>query len=271
MRSGAISAGAQPPGTAAHETGSPSAGDGPGPGALAGASPPAPKPTASIAAILRGRDFRLLWSGEFVSLLGDQFFLVALPWLILQLTGDALTIGGIVAVGAAPRAIFMLFGGVLSDRLLPRTVMLYSNLGRMAVVAVMALLTATGWIQLWMLYAFSLLLGLGYAFYLPAQSTMIPRLVPRGPPAGRQRHHPGDGSTVAFPGTGGGRPSDLLHRPRAGPGRRASPERSGWASSSLSPRRVSSSRPSRSFSSGLLRKAPARAGMPAGRRVPRAG
>jgi hypothetical protein len=113
-----------------------------------------------------------------VSLLGDQFFVVALPWLIIGLTGNALTIGGIIAVGAAPRTIFILVGGVITDRTSPRTVMLYSNIGRMALVAGLALLTMTGLVQLWMLYPFSLLLGLGYALYLPAQSTMIPRLVP---------------------------------------------------------------------------------------------
>jgi Major Facilitator Superfamily len=138
---------------------------------------PAPGVAARFAGILRGRDFRLLWSGEFVSLLGDQFFLVALPWLILQLTGSALTMGGIIAAGAAPRTVFILLGGVLTDRFSPRTVMLYSNLVRMVLVAALALLTVTGLVQLWMLYAFSLLLGLGYAFFLPAQSTIIPRLV----------------------------------------------------------------------------------------------
>jgi MFS family permease len=142
------------------------------------ASLPAPKPAATIAGILRGRDFRLLWGGEFISLLGDQFFLVAMPWLILALRANALTLGGIVAVGAAPRTVFILIGGVLTDRFSPRTVMLYSNLCRMVLVAALAVLTATGWIQLWMLYGFSFLLGLGYAFFLPAQSTIIPRLVP---------------------------------------------------------------------------------------------
>ena len=130
-----------------------------------------------LAEVLRGRDFRLLWGGEFVSLLGDQFFTVALPWLVLQLTGNALAIGAILAVGAAPRAVFILLGGALIDRFSPRTVMLYSNLGRMILVALLAALSAGGWVHLWMLYVFSLLLGLGYAFYLPAQSAMIPRLV----------------------------------------------------------------------------------------------
>ena len=73
-----------------------------------------------------------------MSLLGDQFFLVALPWLVLQLTGDAFAVGAVVAVNAAPRAVFILLGGVLIDRLSPRTVMLYSNIARMVLVAVLA-------------------------------------------------------------------------------------------------------------------------------------
>jgi len=128
--------------------------------------------------LLRSRNFRLLWGGEFVSLLGDQFFVVALPWLVLQLTGNAFMIGLVLAVSTAPRAVFILLGGALTDRFSPRTVMLYSNLGRMALVALLALLTAVGLVQLWMLYAFSLLLGFGYALYLPAQSAIIPRLLP---------------------------------------------------------------------------------------------
>jgi MFS family permease len=132
---------------------------------------------SGFGAILRGRNFRLLWAGEAVSLLGDQFFQVALPWLVLQLTGDALAVGTVAAVGAAPRALFILLGGALTDRFSPRSVMLYSNVSRMVLVGVLALLTATGAIQLWMLYVFGLLLGLGYALYLPAQSAMIPRLV----------------------------------------------------------------------------------------------
>ena len=61
--------------------------------------------------IFRSRDFRLLWGGQFVSLLAEQFFLVALPWLVLQLTGDAFAVGTVVAVTAAPRAVFLLLGG----------------------------------------------------------------------------------------------------------------------------------------------------------------
>lgn len=130
-----------------------------------------------LADVFRNRDFRLLWSGEAVSLIGDQFYMVALPWLVLTLTGNAFAIGTVLALVAVPRAIFMLVGGALTDRMSPRTIMLCSNVSRLVLVAALALLTMTGRIELWMLYIFATLFGLADAFFFPAQSAMIPRLL----------------------------------------------------------------------------------------------
>ncbi len=127
--------------------------------------------------IFRNRDFRLLWSGEAVSLLGDQFYMIALPWLVLTLTGNAFAIGTVLALVAVPRAVFMLVGGALTDRMSPRTIMLCSNVSRLFLVAALAGLTIAGLIELWMLYTFALLFGLADAFFFPAQSAMIPRLL----------------------------------------------------------------------------------------------
>src|SRR5919201_3158687 len=68
------------------------------------------------------RNFRLLWIGEGISLLGDQFYMIALPWLVLQLTGSALALGTIMALASVPRALFMLVGGAFVDRFSPRAV-----------------------------------------------------------------------------------------------------------------------------------------------------
>jgi MFS family permease len=127
--------------------------------------------------VFGNRDFRLLWAGEGISLLGDQFYMIALPWLVLQLTGNAFAIGTVLALVAIPRAIFMLVGGALTDRLSPRVIMLCSNVLRMVLVSALALLTVTGLLQLWMLYTFALLFGLADAFFFPAQSAIIPRLL----------------------------------------------------------------------------------------------
>ena len=66
--------------------------------------------------LFRNRNFSFLWIGELISLIGDQFYLIALPWLVLQMTGDALAVGTVLAVAGIPRALFMLVGGALTDR-----------------------------------------------------------------------------------------------------------------------------------------------------------
>lgn len=132
---------------------------------------------ASPLVLLRNRNFRLLWVGEAISLLGDQFYLIALPWLVLQLTGDALAVGAVLALAGVPRALFMLVGGALTDRFSPRAVMLASNLLRMVLVALLSVLVIGGLIQLWMLYLLALAFGIIDAFFFPAQSAIVPRLV----------------------------------------------------------------------------------------------
>ena len=129
--------------------------------------------------VLRRRDFRLLFVGEGISLLGDQFTFIALPWLVLQLTGDPLAMGTVLALAGIPRALFILVGGALTDRLSPRTVMLVSNLVRMVLVSALATLVLTSHIQLWMVYLLALGFGAGDAFYYPGQTAIIPRLVSR--------------------------------------------------------------------------------------------
>jgi MFS family permease len=135
------------------------------------------EPKGRMFDLLRLRNFRLLWIGEAISLIGDQFYLIALPWLVLQLTGDALAMGTVLALAAIPRALFMVVGGALTDRFSPRAVMLVSNLTRMGLVALLAGLVLSGAVQLWMLYILALAFGLMDAFFYPAQSAIIPRLV----------------------------------------------------------------------------------------------
>jgi MFS family permease len=127
---------------------------------------------------LSDRNFRLLWMGESISLLGDQFYMIALPWLVLQLTGSALALGAVLALAAIPRALFMLIGGALVDRFSPRAVMMASNLARFVLVALLAALVLTNTIRIEMLYAFALAFGLADAFYFPAQSAIVPQLLP---------------------------------------------------------------------------------------------
>jgi MFS family permease len=126
---------------------------------------------------LRLRDFRLVFTGESISLIGDQFHFVALAWLTLQLTGSGLALGTVLMVAAVPRAAFMLVGGALSDRFSPRSLMLVSNVLRGVVVAVVAALVLTGQAQLWHLYLLAGIFGAVDAVFHPALNTIVPMLV----------------------------------------------------------------------------------------------
>ncbi len=131
----------------------------------------------SMLNVLSIRDFRLLFAGVSTSLLGDQFSLIATPWLVLQLTGNPLALGLVLALQGIPRALFMLFGGAITDRFSPRLIMLASDIVRFVLVALMASVVFTGIVQMWMLYAFSLGFGLVAGFAVPAGNSIVPMLV----------------------------------------------------------------------------------------------
>ncbi len=123
------------------------------------------------------RDFRVLWIGESISLLGDQFYLIALPWLVLELTGSALELGVVMALAGIPRALFMIIGGAFVDRFSPRAMMLASNLARMVLVGLLAVMILTSTIQLWMLFLFALAFGTADAFFFPADRSIVPQIL----------------------------------------------------------------------------------------------
>ena len=123
------------------------------------------------------RDFRLLFAGATTSFLGDQFALIAPPWLVLQLTGDPLALGLVLALEGLPRAVFMLLGGAITDRFSPRMIMLISDAIRFILTTMMAVAVFTDTVQLWMLYAFGLGFGLVAGFAIPAENSIVPMLV----------------------------------------------------------------------------------------------
>ncbi len=135
---------------------------------------PRKNPMAKVFSI---RDFRLLFSGATTSMLGDQFALIATPWLVLKLTGDPLALGIVLALEGIPRAIFILLGGAITDRLSPRIIMLTADIIRFVLTAWMAVVVLTGTVQMWMLYTFGLAFGLVAGFAIPAGNSIVPMLV----------------------------------------------------------------------------------------------
>ncbi|WP_090799795.1 MFS transporter [Asanoa ishikariensis] len=122
--------------------------------------------------------FRWVWAGESVAILGDVSFLVAFSWLILGIS-DAATLGAVLLTVGIPRGVLMLVGGVFTDRFSPRTVMLVSHLARGLAVAALTGLFLTGTLAIWHLFAIGLVFGVADAFFWPASVSIIPTLVPR--------------------------------------------------------------------------------------------
>ncbi|MBC3872471.1 MFS transporter [Undibacterium flavidum] len=126
---------------------------------------------------MRDRNFLWMLTGAITSMLGDQFTLIALPWLVLQMSHDTFTLGIVLALLGIPRALFMLIGGAVVDRYDPKSVMMITKYINTALLAILVVLLMTSCLSLWMIYLIALLLGLSTAFSIPAGTSMLPRVV----------------------------------------------------------------------------------------------
>jgi len=127
--------------------------------------------------LLRDRNIAWLMGGAIISLLGDQFTLVALPWLVLRMTGDTLVLGTVLALLGIPRALFILIGGAVVDRHSPKQVLMLSKHANTVLLGALALLVLFDRLTLPMVYALALGIGLATAFSIPAATSMLPRVV----------------------------------------------------------------------------------------------
>lgn len=128
---------------------------------------------------LRNANYQRWLTGTTISLFGDQFYLVAMPWLVLQQTGSALAMGTIMMCGAIPRAVLMLMGGVVSDRFSPRKIMMGTASARTLCVTAIGLLVWFKVVHTWELYALAVAFGIADAFAAPAGSAFLPFILKR--------------------------------------------------------------------------------------------
>ncbi len=134
---------------------------------------------ASRLAVLREREFRLLFLGQTASLVGDGVVPVALSFAVLNLTGSVADLGFVLAARSAPLAAFMLVGGVVADRLPRRAVMIGADVTRFVSQGVLAALLLSGHAQLWQLIVLQAAHGTGSAFFMPAVTGLIAESVSR--------------------------------------------------------------------------------------------
>jgi MFS family permease len=127
---------------------------------------------------LAEREFRLLFVGRTVSMLGSAMAPVALAFAVLDLTGSLSDLGFVLAARQIPTVLFLLFGGVWADRLPRHHVMVASNLVSGASQATTATLLLSGHARLWQLAALAAVNGSSSAFFFPASTGVVPQTVP---------------------------------------------------------------------------------------------
>jgi MFS family permease len=127
---------------------------------------------------LREREFRKLWVAMCVSLLGDGAFLVAIAWQVYELsnTPTAMSVVGIAMT--VPTILFLLLGGVASDRFERRRIMVAADLLRALSAIVLAGLALGGLLEVWHIAVLAAMYGIGAAFFAPAFDAVVPDIVP---------------------------------------------------------------------------------------------
>src|SRR5919109_4058041 len=128
---------------------------------------------------LRIRDFALLWAGATVSLAGDGVYVVALAWQVYDLSNSPTALSVVGVAWTLPLGLFVLVGGVVTDRVERRRVMIAADVVRALAAATIGVLSLTGEIELWHLVALATVFGTGEAFFGPAFTSIVPQIVPR--------------------------------------------------------------------------------------------
>jgi MFS family permease len=127
--------------------------------------------------VLRAREFRLLFSGQAVSVLGDRMAIVALAFAVLEIGGSPSDVGLVLAAGAFPLVATVLAGGVVADRVSRRAVMVVTDLVRVASQGLMAALLIAGAAEVWMLALIAGVTGAATGFFSPASTGLLPEIV----------------------------------------------------------------------------------------------
>ncbi|WP_332855648.1 MFS transporter [Duganella sp. S19_KUP01_CR8] len=149
------------------------------------------------AALKRDPNFKWLLRGGVISMLGDQLTMIALPWLVLKLTGDTLALGFVIALMSIPRAVFILIGGAVVDRYSPKRVLMLSKYANAVLLGLLTLLVLhnqptltfalseslsltidlNAHLTLMIIYVLAFCIGLAQAFGIPSGTSIMPQAI----------------------------------------------------------------------------------------------
>ena len=141
------------------------------------ALPPSKPP--SHWSVLRNRNYALLFWGQLISAAGTQMQIVAVSWQVYLLTHSAVALGVIGLLQAIPRLLLSLVGGVLADIIDRRKMLLVIEISMASMSTLLALLTFSGVINVYLVYVIVFISASVSAFEFPARQAVVPTLVPR--------------------------------------------------------------------------------------------
>jgi len=133
----------------------------------------------SIARALSHRNYRLFFAGQGLSLVGTWMQRIAVSWLVYRLTGSPFLLGFVGFAGQIPTFLFASFAGVLIDRSSRYRVLLITQTLATIQSALLALLTLTGYVNVWHIFVLQFSLGLINAFDMPARQSFVADLLER--------------------------------------------------------------------------------------------
>ncbi|GAA3679611.1 tetracycline efflux MFS transporter Tet(V) [Arthrobacter ginkgonis] len=124
------------------------------------------------------RDYRVLAVALAISVFGQGLWAVAMVYQVKELGGGPLELSFVATATSVGMIVFVLAGGIAADRFSCRRIILWVEAASLATAATTAVLAATGMIQLWHLAAAGFIIGAGAAFFYPAYSALLPRILP---------------------------------------------------------------------------------------------
>ena len=134
--------------------------------------------SSAALAPFQSRPFRLLFGGRLADNVANAVAPIALAFAVLDLGGGATVLGLVLAARTVPMVLFVLFGGVVADRLPRHLVLVAANAVSSGTQALVAVLLLTGSAELWHLAAIEAVNGVSSAFMMPASSGLTPQTVP---------------------------------------------------------------------------------------------
>jgi len=139
---------------------------------------------AGLLDVLKYRDFRLMWIGQFISITGSQMRIVAVDWQVYQIAtaqghNPALALGLIGLMRVIPMTLSALFAGVAADRFERRKVIMVTSIIALLASVVLAIAGSLATPALWLVYAMVIVTAIASSFEMPARQAMTPALVPR--------------------------------------------------------------------------------------------